>query len=284
LIFLKDRSNCHDPSQIDNIISAEIPEKETDTKAYAAVENFMMHGPCGEANRNSTCMVDNKCTKHFPKNFKSETTIDEDGFPVYRRRDDGREIKKRTIKLDNRSVVPYNRDLLVKFQAHINVEWCNRSRSIKYLFKYIHKGIDYVLGLVKEKHDSNNETDEIKRYLEMRYISTTEACWWLFQFELNYRDPAVERLNFHLENDQQVIFPDSTDVRKIVRRKGIKETKFTEWMETNKHSDEARQLTYVDFPTKWVWKNKEKSGKKENKDTQSEGSTMLIQRAEKGTI
>jgi len=54
----------------------------------------------------------------------------------------------------------------------------------------------------------------------MRYISTTEACWRIFQFELNYRDPPVERLNFHLENEQQVIFPDSTDVKKILRRKG----------------------------------------------------------------
>jgi len=222
----------------------------------------MMHGPCGEANTKSPCMMDNKCTKHFPKKFNSETTIDEEGFPIYRRRDNGREIKKGSIKLDNRSVVPYNRDLLVKFQAHINVEWCNRSRSIKYLFKYIHKGVDYVLGLVKEKNGSTNENDEIKKYLEMRYISTTEACRRIFQFELNYRDQHVERLNFHLENEQQVIFPDSTDVKKILRRKGVKETKFTQWMEANKQHEEARELTYADFPTKWVWKSKEKKWEK----------------------
>ena len=96
----------------------------------------------------------------------------------------------------------------------------------------------------------------------MRYISTTEACWRLFQFELNYRDPPVERLNFHLENEQQVIFPDSTDVRKILRRKGVKETKFTQWMETNKQHEEAKELTYADFPTKWVWKASEKKWEK----------------------
>jgi hypothetical protein len=80
--------------------------------------------------------------------------------------------------LDNRFVVPYNRDLLEKFQAHINVEWCNRSRSIKYLFKYIHKEDDHITALLKER-DASNDTDESKKYLEMSYISTTEACWRL---------------------------------------------------------------------------------------------------------
>ena len=87
---------------------------------------------------------------------------------MYKRRDNGKQIKKGKATLDNRFVVPYNRDLLFKFQAHINVEWCNRSRSIKYLFKYIHKGVDYVVGLLKE-NTSKNEIDEIKKYLEMRH-------------------------------------------------------------------------------------------------------------------
>ncbi|XP_062186018.1 uncharacterized protein LOC133889557 [Phragmites australis] len=265
LVFLKDKSKFYDPTHIDDIICAEIPDKNEDPKAYAAVENFMMHGPCGEANPNSSCMIDNRCNKHFPKRYNSDTTIDEDGFPKYKRQDNGREIKKGNTTLDNRFVVPYNRNLLVKFQAHINVEWCNRSRSIKYLFKYIHKGDDYVVGLIKDKDKSNNEIDEIKKYLQMRYISTTEACWRLFQFELSYRDPPVERLNFHLENEQHVIFPDSIDIDKILRREAVKKTKFTEWMEANKEYEEARRLTYADFPTKWVWIAKDNKWKKRKK-------------------
>jgi hypothetical protein len=131
-----------DPSIIDTFICAEIPDKKEDPMAYAAVENYMIHGPCGELNKNSVCMKDNRCTKHFSKAFNSETTINEEGFPIYRRRNDGRHGKKKgKIELDNRYVVPYNKDLLVKYQAHINVEWCNMSRSVKYLFKYIHKGM-----------------------------------------------------------------------------------------------------------------------------------------------
>jgi hypothetical protein len=162
----------------------------------------MMHGPCGEANKKSACMEDNRCTKHFPKGFNYETTTDEDGFPVYMRRDDGRFIKKGKTNLDNQYVVPYNRDLVVKFQAHINMEWCNMPRSIKYLFKYVHKGVDYVLVALKEKRVGEDQIDEIKRYLEMRYISIIEACWRLFKFLMHYQDPPIERLNFHLENEQ----------------------------------------------------------------------------------
>jgi hypothetical protein len=209
----------------------------------------MIHGSCGELNRNSVCMDGNRCTKHFPKGFNSETIVDEEGFPVYKRRDDGRHIKKGKIEVDNRYVVPYNRDLLVKFQAHINVEWCNMSRSVKYLFKYIHKGVDYVCGVLKEKGLKDDQVDEIKKYLEMRYISMIEACWRLFQFDIHYQDPPVERLNFHIENEQQVVFPDSTDIEKIVRKEGIQRTKFTEWMEANKRYPAARELTYGDFPT-----------------------------------
>jgi hypothetical protein len=162
LIFLKDGTICHDTSIIDKLISVEIPNKVADPIGYTSVQNYMIHGPFGELNRNSVCMDGNKCTKHFLKRFNPKITIDEEGFPIYRRRDDGKRMKKGKVEVDNRYVVPYNRDLLVKFDAHINVEWCNMSRSVKYLFKCIHKGVDYVCGLLKEKGLNDDKVDEMK--------------------------------------------------------------------------------------------------------------------------
>jgi hypothetical protein len=85
LIFLNDKTICHDTSIIDKFISAEIPDKVADPIGYTTVQNYMIHGLCQELNRNSMCMDGNKCTKHFPKRFNPETTIDEEGFSIYRR-------------------------------------------------------------------------------------------------------------------------------------------------------------------------------------------------------
>ncbi|XP_024004792.1 uncharacterized protein LOC112081952 [Eutrema salsugineum] len=66
-------------------------------------------------------------------------------------------------------------------RAHINVEWCTKARSIKYLFKYIHKGPDRVLATIEnnakdigefanEDGDDASEVtkDEIREYFECR--------------------------------------------------------------------------------------------------------------------
>jgi hypothetical protein len=178
LFWLHPRNKYPTTQDIDKIITAEIPSKEDDPACFDAVKQFMMHGPCGEANTSAPCMVDgNNCNRKFPKKFSSETVIDVDGFPIYRRRDNGIHVKKGDTNLDNGYVVPYNRGLLLEFQAHLNVEWCNKSRAIKYLFKYLHKGPDRATMLIQDNVSTNKTTnsteittvDEIKTFLDCRY-------------------------------------------------------------------------------------------------------------------
>lgn len=221
----------------------------------------MVHGPCGSDNMNAPCMVDEKCNKHFPKIFYEETTMDEDGYPMYRRRNHGRYVKKGEVELDNRYVVPYNRNLLIKYRAHINVEWCNRSRAIKYLFKYISKGPDRTTIVVQENVRINAETgateimevNEIKTYLNCRYLSACEACWRIFSFDIQFRTPSVIRLSFHLPNEQSLVFRDGQSLKRVLTRDTAEKTMFTEWMELNKRDEEARKLTYNELPSRYVW-------------------------------
>ncbi|XP_010419309.1 PREDICTED: uncharacterized protein LOC104705014 [Camelina sativa] len=87
--------------------------------------------------------------------------------------DDSKKITKGKSILDNRYVVPHNLPLLKKYQAHVNVEWCCKTEAIKYLFKYVTKGVDRATivvetascAAVKIKADANY-VDEIKNYQE----------------------------------------------------------------------------------------------------------------------
>ncbi|XP_022032026.1 uncharacterized protein LOC110933095 [Helianthus annuus] len=223
-LFMEPEAKLPTVDQVDPFICAEIPNRDDDPELYTLVKDFMIHGPCGNANMNCPCMVDKQCSKGFPKRFQDTTTIDANGFPLYRRRDDGATVVKNRIELDNRSVVPYNKKLLKKYQAHINVEWCNQAGSIKYLFKYINKGPDRatVAVLHSDNHNEQHEKDEIKEYYDCRYISACEASWRIFSYDVNYRYPSVIRLPFHLPGLQPVVFGADEDINSVLNRPSVK--------------------------------------------------------------
>ncbi|XP_019170931.1 PREDICTED: uncharacterized protein LOC109166402 [Ipomoea nil] len=232
LLFLLRQCVELSTTYMDDIISAEIPDKDWDIKYFNAVEEFMIHGPCGAANKKSPCMANGKCSKHFPKTFVESSSLDDDGYPKYRRRDDGRTVVKNGTQLDNQYVVPHNRYLLLKYNAHINVEWCNQSRSIKYLFKYVNKGNDRVTAEFYKStvdENSNEVIDEIGMYYDCRYVSACEATWRLFSFDVQFRTPSVERLSFHLPNCQSVIFEDDDSIERVLSRPTVAQSMFTAW-------------------------------------------------------
>nr|GEW01750.1 uncharacterized protein [Tanacetum cinerariifolium] len=235
------------PADIDRCIFAEIPDKELDPKLYQMVKEFMMHGPCGPEHRSFPCMVENKCSKNFLKKFNENTFIDESGYPIYKKTDNGRTVRKQGADLNAGFVVPYNPTLLKTYQAHINVEWCNQFGSIKYLFKYITKCPDRVTAAVEDE-----ETDKIKDYYDCRYLSSCEAAWRIFKFDIHHRSPAVERLPFHLPNQQSVVFDPTKSIDFQLEKVSANTSKFLAWMECNQTNKEARKL-YAEFPKYYVW-------------------------------
>ncbi|GJY66481.1 DNA helicase, partial [Tanacetum coccineum] len=241
---------------------ARLPDPIVDVASYSVVSELMIHGPCGAVNMNASCMKDGRtCNRHFPKAYCDKTYIDKDGFVHYRRRDDGIETQRQNVWLDNRYVVPYNRTLCMRYYAHINVEYCGWTMLIKYLFKYISKGTDRVVANVTKpvaavastSNTPSIHVDEIKNYVEARYIGPHEACWRILDFPIHYRNPPVQTLAVHLENMQQITFRSKDNLESVVNNPVKKKTTLTEWLEYNKYNTDGRHLTYLNFPSEYTW-------------------------------
>ena len=114
---------------------------EEEPQLHEVVLKHMIHGPCGTLNPRSPCMKRNQCQKRFPKDFLEETRQGNDSYPQYRRRFDELIFINRNVTIGNRWVVPYNPWLLIKYDCHINVQVCSNIKSIKYLYKYVYKGL-----------------------------------------------------------------------------------------------------------------------------------------------
>nr|GEW09767.1 hypothetical protein [Tanacetum cinerariifolium] len=100
---------------VDKNISAELPDPAQDPEAYRVISELMIHGPCGYANKNASCMKDgNKCNRKFPKPYCDATYIDKDGFVHYRRRNTDIDTETHHVRLDNSYVVPFNRALCMR--------------------------------------------------------------------------------------------------------------------------------------------------------------------------
>nr|KAJ0223839.1 hypothetical protein LSAT_V11C200065090 [Lactuca sativa] len=224
---------------IDPIISAEILDKIEEPEFYSLVNEFMIHGPCGAENINYPCMVDKKCSKNIPKQFCNHSSVNQNGFPLYKRRNNGHFVEKSGVKLDNRNI------------THINVEWCNQGSSIKYLFKYINKDPDRATVVVVQTNnecENNNAVDEIAEYYDCRYLSACEASWRIFKYDVHCGYPFMVKLPFHLPSQQQIVCGEDDDIDDVLDKPFVAASKFTSWMECNAINSETRELTYVEFP------------------------------------
>lgn len=173
-----------------------------------------------------------------------------------------RTVVKNGHPLDNQFVVPYNRDLLIRFQCHINLEICNNSRSLKYLFKYCLKGHDNATMLLQRKKGDDDaqiskgkpkSQDEVKHYLDGRYVCASEAAWRILGFDIHYRFPSVERLPVHVPGGKCVSFKVKDNLEEIAEKANSRKSKLEAWFIANKNIPTAREYTYQDFPRGFTW-------------------------------
>lgn len=54
----------------------------------------MIHGPYVHARPNSPCMKNGKCSKKIPKIHQQKTIVDQNDYPIYKKRSNGNTITK----------------------------------------------------------------------------------------------------------------------------------------------------------------------------------------------
>ncbi|XP_071718509.1 uncharacterized protein [Rutidosis leptorrhynchoides] len=147
------------------------------------------------------------------------------------------------------------------FHAHINVECCGSNTLIKYLFKYISKGTHCVASRISKPIGSGSQkstgtsqpVDEIQNFIDALFICPHEVCWRIFKFPIHHREPAVQILTVHLENMQLIKFHEQQQLTSVIANNPTKKTTLTEWLRYNASSSLGKKLTYLEFPSEFVW-------------------------------
>ena len=266
LLFLKTDLEFLTPANIDQFISAELPIEEDSIglELRGIIQSTMVHTHSAAGNGLALCMKDlnptlvAKCHKGYPREFQEETTICENGYPTYRRRNNGQTFAIRlpnsgpniqTI-IDNRRVVPYSPYLCHRYKAHINVEVCGSVRAVKYIHKYIYKGGDRATAILDSEHD------EIKRHLHGRYIGPTEAVWRLFEFDTHDEQPPVIHLALHLPGEQAIYFTEGEDPDQLRERMDTSITTLLAYFSYNLQNADGHSYLYHEFPEHFVYVRK----------------------------
>ena len=260
LCFLKDSSKPRTSEQIDKIISAQLPNELTQFELYQTIKKCNIHGPCGIQNIDSPCMEKGndgikRCSKNFPKNLQDKTTNNKKGYPNYKRPDNGRKVFLNEKEIDNTWIVPYNPLLSQLLNCHVNVEICNSIVAVQYLFKYVWKGPDHA--------EINISYDEIKNYVDARWVGACEAVWRLFGFELHGRYPPIQRLHVHCKNDHYIVFDQNDTTENILKNKQSSKSTLEEFFKLCENDDLAKTLLYHEVPEYFVWTNEKKWKRRE---------------------
>ncbi|GJR40909.1 ATP-dependent DNA helicase PIF1-like protein [Tanacetum coccineum] len=187
LLWLEEEWECKTPNQVDDIISAEIPSLTTDPEGYKVVTKFMLHGPCCKGD---ACTVEGICSKKFPRPFYSETMLDEDGYPVYRRRDS--KVQK-AAHGEPEKVFGVD-----KIKNYLNCRYLAPCEAVWWLFSFdIHYSYPSVMKLNFHLEDQHTimlcDSQNLPALLNREDIKITMFTEW---FELNKRDTATRELTY----------------------------------------------------------------------------------------
>ena len=92
----------------------------------------------------------------------------------------------------------------------------------------------------------HNDHDEVQNFLSTRYVSSMEATWRIFNFDICAVKPSVLQLTLHLPQQQPVTFPQGMDSA-MSALSNNEHTQLTEYFEMNHLHTDAPDTFYCDF-------------------------------------
>jgi hypothetical protein len=255
ILFLKPHAKLRTSEDIDRLMSSEFPTENNEL--LELIQKLMVHTPCGEENPTAPCMRNGFCSKGFPKPFREETSVTEDSYACTKRHDTGQTYMVRGKQVNNQWVVCYNKYLIWKYRCHINIESIASVKAIKYIYKYVYKGHD------RATMEFGRCTDEIKQYLDARYVSSCEALWRTYMFHMQEQVPAVVRLAVHLPEEHTIVFnaEQDVDLQEALDEYAERNSTLTAWFKANKEAAQGSVIhntLYQDFPSIMVWNKNRK--------------------------
>ncbi|XP_073277631.1 uncharacterized protein [Primulina huaijiensis] len=82
LLIFNQASKLFCPEAFDRVVSAELPDPQTQPYFLSLVVKHMMHGPCGLLNPSCPCMKKNSCKFNYPKDFSEYTKYGTNSYPI----------------------------------------------------------------------------------------------------------------------------------------------------------------------------------------------------------
>jgi hypothetical protein len=174
---------------------------DEDRLLYDLVMKNMQH-KCAVAVNGCKKTLDSLCSKGFDETNVTHTCFDHKGFPVYKRN-----------RQEDFKTVPYNRQIILGWKGHANVEFSNSPRNVLYLFNYLYKGCSKQSIRLESNVEENEEIDEVQQYLMGRFLCAMDATWQILGYQTYPAPtPAVRTIKVKTEAAVKSLLNDRNQV------------------------------------------------------------------------
>ncbi|XP_074373581.1 uncharacterized protein LOC141713917 [Apium graveolens] len=164
LIWLSPESRPNSVEKVDQLVSAEIADKNSDPIAYKAIKNYMMHG---------TYLM----------------------------------------------VIPFLTIVVFQFIGGVTL-----FKIVEISLQVLFEGSCTATMLLKKKSNKSGNAqttrsvknlNEVKNFLDGRYVCAFEASWQIFRFDIHHRSPSVDRLPIHFPGQKYLNFHSSANLENV---------------------------------------------------------------------